>query len=228
MNRLLLVEDDPRMSRALALSLRARGYDVTSAATGAQALTAMARRITDVVILDLGLPDVDGIEVLRQVRSESDVPVLVLSARWDRADKVRALDSGADDYVTKPFDLEELLARLRAAERRATPNLGAPAVTTPDFTVDLAAKQVVRHDGRQVHLTPTEWQILEVLVRQPGVVVTGPELLRDVWGPRYERETNYLRVYVAQLRKKLEPDPRRPRYLVTTPGIGYRFDLGTS
>jgi two-component system KDP operon response regulator KdpE len=227
MNRLLLVEDDPRMSRALALSLAARGYDVTPVAEGATAQAEVQRRAFDLVVLDLGLPDIDGIEVLRTLRTASAVPVIVLSARRDRAEKIRALDSGADDYVTKPFDLEELLARLRAAVRRAAPNVGAPTIVTPHFTVDLARKRVERSDGSEVHLTPTEWQLLEALVRRPGVVVDSPELLREVWGPRYERETNYLRVYVAQLRKKLEPEPQAPRYLLTTPGIGYRFDPGT-
>lgn len=162
--------------------------------------------------------------MLRALRQESSVPVLVLSARMDGIEKVRALDSGADDYVTKPFDLEELLARVRAAIRRATPAIGAPVVETGDFAVDLAAKQVTRPDGEQVHLTPTEWGLLEALVRHPGVVVASQDLLGEVWGPAYRRETKYLRVYMAGLRKKLEPDPGHPRHLLTTPGMGYRFE----
>lgn len=211
------------MQRALSLTLAARGYDVRTASTGAAAMTALPDSGLDAIILDLGLPDMDGIEVLRAVRAHSATPVIVLSARSDRFEKVRALDTGADDYVTKPFDLEELLARIRAAVRRASPESGAPVVTTADFEVDLARKEVSA-GGRAVHLTPTEWAVLEVLVRQAGVVVTGEELLREVWGPAYGRQTNYLRVYLAGLRKKLEPDPSHPRYLLTSPGIGYRFE----
>ncbi|MEI2643692.1 MAG: response regulator transcription factor [Candidatus Nanopelagicales bacterium] len=225
MSRLLIVEDDLQMQRALTLTLSARGFQVTAASTGAEALRILAQQRADAIVLDLGLPDMDGIEVLRAVRQDSSVPVLVLSARSDRFEKVRALDSGADDYVTKPFDLEELLARIRAAVRRATPAIGAPRVTTDDFEVDLARKHVTLRDGQQVHLTPTEWALLEVLVRQPGVVVAGQDLLGEVWGPAYGRETNYLRVYMAGLRKKLEPDPAHPRHLLTSPGIGYRFEL---
>lgn len=224
MSRLLVVEDDLQMQRALTLTLSARGFETVAATTGAQALQALAGQRMDAVILDLGLPDMDGIDVLRAVRKDSNVPVLVLSARADRFEKVRALDSGADDYVTKPFDLEELLARIRAAVRRATPAVGAPSVTTAHFEVDLARKLVTRSNGDEVHLTPTEWALLEVLVRQPGVVVAGQDLLAEVWGPAYGRETNYLRVYMAGLRKKLEVDPARPRYLLTTPGVGYRFE----
>lgn len=224
MSKLLLVEDDPQMQRALRLTLAARGYEVRTAGTGADAMKSLPDSNLDAIILDLGLPDMDGIEVLRRVRAQGSIPVIVLSARSDRFEKVRALDTGADDYVTKPFDLEELLARIRAAVRRATPDTGAPVVTTADFEVDLARKQVVTTAGSVVHLTPTEWAVLEVLVRQPGVVVTGEDLLREVWGPAYGRETNYLRVYLSGLRKKLEPDPARPRYLLTSPGIGYRFE----
>lgn len=224
MNRLLVIEDDTQLSRALALSLRARGYAVDVCARGADAIEQFDTGRYALVVLDLGLPDVDGFEVLRSIRSSSRVPVVVLSARTDRSDKVRALDGGADDYVTKPFDLEEFLARLRAAVRRATPATGAPVVRTPDFTIDLAAKEVARADGASVHLTPTEWGLLEVLARNPGMVVESGDLLREVWGPRYGSETNYLRVYFAALRKKLEPTPSQPRYLVTVPGIGYRLD----
>lgn len=226
MTRVLVVEDDPQMVRALSLTLSARGYEVLAVTTGAEALHALARRGCDAVILDLGLPDVDGIEVLRRIRGKNQVPVLVLSARTDRFEKVRALDSGADDYVTKPFDLEELLARLRAAVRRATPEVGAPAVETAHFVIDLARKQVHLRDGSEVHLTPTEWALLEALARQPGMVVDGRDLLGQVWGHGYESQTNYLRVYMAGLRRKLEPDPAHPVHLLTTPGIGYRFEMG--
>jgi two-component system KDP operon response regulator KdpE len=224
MTRLLLVEDDPQMLRALSLTLAARGFEVVGAATGADALAAATRQDIDAIVLDLGLPDMDGIDVLRQVRQTDRVPVLVLSARSDRFEKVRALDSGADDYVTKPFDVEELLARVRAAVRRATPDIGAPVVRTDHFVVDMARKEVRSTEGTTVHLTPTEWSLLEVLARQPGMVVRGQDLLKEVWGPAYGAETNYLRVYMAGLRKKLEPDPAHPRYLLTSPGIGYRLE----
>jgi two-component system, OmpR family, KDP operon response regulator KdpE len=228
MTRLLLVEDDPQMQRALTLTLSARGYEVETVGAGRDALAAVARSVVDIVVLDLGLPDMDGVEVLSAIRALGTIPVIVLSARLDRNEKVRALDSGADDYVTKPFDFEELLARLRAAIRRATPNVGAPTVTTADFTIDMSSKRVTLTDGTEVHLTPTEWGLVEVLARQPGVVVPSGDLLREVWGPGYRSETNYLRVFVAQLRKKLEPDSARPRYFLTTPGIGYRFDSSPS
>jgi two-component system KDP operon response regulator KdpE len=175
------------------------------------------------VILDLGLPDMDGTEVISGVRGWSGVPVLVLSARDQEAQKVAALDAGADDYVTKPFGMDELLARLRAAVRRAAPAPEQPAVQTPDFVIDLAAKRVTRPAGEEVRLTPTEWQILEVLCRFRGRLVSHAQLLRDVWGPGYETETHYLRVFMAQLRRKLEPDPADPRYLITEPGMGYRL-----
>jgi two-component system KDP operon response regulator KdpE len=223
MTRVLVVDDEPQIARALAINLRARHYDVDVAPTGRAALALAAERQPDVVILDLGLPDLDGFEVIRGLRGWSQVPILVLSARQDSADKVEALDLGADDYVTKPFGMDELLARLRAAVRRGVPGEDLPVVTTADFTVDLAAKRVVR-DGIDVRLTPTEWHLLEVLVRGSGRLVTQRQLLQEVWGPAYQRETNYLRVYLAQLRRKLEPDPSRPRYLVTEPGMGYRFE----
>jgi two-component system KDP operon response regulator KdpE len=223
MTRVLVVDDEPQIARALAINLRARHYDVDVAPTGQAALALAAERQPDVVILDLGLPDLDGFEVIRGLRGWSQVPILVLSARQDSADKVEALDLGADDYVTKPFGMDELLARLRAAVRRGVPGEDVPVVTTADFTVDLAAKRVVR-DGIDVRLTPTEWHLLEVLVRGSGRLVTQRQLLQEVWGPAYQRETNYLRVYLAQLRRKLEPDPSRPRYLVTEPGMGYRFE----
>lgn len=224
MTTLLLVEDDEGLRKALALTLRARGHQVAEAGTGAQALDLLGRKRVEVVILDLGLPDLDGTEVLRRLRTTSEVPVIVLSARRDEIDKVRALDAGADDYVSKPFGVDELLARVRAAVRR-TSNREGRVVRTDDFTVDLGRKQVVRVDGAPVHLTPTEWGVLETLVRADGLLVATADLLSEVWGPGYETQGNYLRVYVGQLRRKLEPDPAHPRYLITSAGMGYRFDV---
>ncbi|HET7901877.1 MAG TPA: response regulator [Candidatus Nanopelagicales bacterium] len=224
MTDLLVVEDDTQLVKALALTLRSRGYDVTTAGTGADAVRLATTRRFDVVVLDLGLPDRDGLEVIEEVRRTSSVPIVVLSARRDQRDKVLALDAGADDYLTKPFGMEELLARLRAAQRRAGPGLQTGTVETADFVVDLGRKQVRSPDGEVLHLTPTEWGMLEVLVRADGLLVPGADLLRDVWGPAYATQTNYLRVYMAQLRRKLEPDPAAPRYLLTAPGLGYRFD----
>ena len=224
MTRVLVVDDEGPIARALAINLRARKYEVDVAADGRTALELAAERHPDVVLLDLGLPDLDGTEVIAGLRGWTDVPIIVLSARQDSADKVEALDAGADDYVTKPFGMDELLARLRAALRRGQPGADQdPVVATEDFTVDLAAKRLVR-DGVEVRLTPTEWHLLEVLVRNAGRLVSQKQLLREVWGPAYERETHYLRVYVGQLRRKLEPDPARPRHLVTEPGMGYRFE----
>jgi two-component system KDP operon response regulator KdpE len=222
--RVLVVDDDKALARALAINLRARAYDVDVALTGAEALAVAARRPPDVVVLDLGLPDLDGLEVLQGLRGWTKVPVLVLSAREEQAEKVAALDAGADDYVTKPFGMDELLARLRAAVRRAAPALEEqPVVTTAHFTVDLAARRVSTAAG-EVRLTPTEWHLLEVLVRNPGRMVGQRQLLQEVWGPAYGTETHYLRVYVAQLRRKLEPDPAHPVHLLTEPGMGYRFE----
>jgi len=220
--RVLIVDDEPQLLRALRINLRARQYDVDTAADGASALATAARRPPDLVILDLGLPDLDGVEVVRGLRGWCSAPIIVLSARETQADKVAALDAGADDYVTKPFGMDELLARLRAALRRATLTEDAPMVRTEAFTVDLAAKRVHTPAG-EVRLTPTEWHLLEVLVRHPGKLVSQRQLLQEVWGPAYSSETHYLRVYLAQLRRKLEPDPTTPRYLVTEPGMGYRF-----
>jgi two-component system KDP operon response regulator KdpE len=222
MTRVLVVDDEPQIRRALAVNLRARGYDVDLAGTGRDALGQAAAMHPDVVLLDLGLPDIDGTEVVRGLRGWSQVPIIVLSVRDAEPDKVAALDSGADDYVTKPFGMDELLARLRAALRRQQPTPEEPVVATPDFVIDLAAARVTR-EGDEVHLTPTEWALLEQLVRNPGRLLTQRYLLQQVWGPQYERETNYLRVYLAQLRRKLEPDPARPRYFITEPGMGYRF-----
>jgi two-component system KDP operon response regulator KdpE len=222
MTNVLIVEDEPQLLRALAINLRARRYDVQTAADGTTALTLAGRRPPDLVILDLGLPDIDGIEVIHGLRGWTQIPIVVLSARQDQADKVAALDAGADDYVTKPFGMDELLARLRAALRRATVEDNQPTVTIGAFTVDFAGKTVTG-GGETVRLTPTEWHLLEVLVRNPGRLVGQPQLLREVWGSGYETQTNYLRVYLAQLRRKLEADPSRPRHLLTEPGLGYRF-----
>jgi two-component system KDP operon response regulator KdpE len=223
MTRVLVVDDDQALARALAINLRARGYDVDVAGTGADALAAAGRRPPDAVVLDLGLPDLDGLEVLQGLRGWTSVPVLVLSARGEQHEKVAALDAGADDYVTKPFGMDELLARLRAAVRRAGPAEDLPVVTTAHFQVDLAARRVTTPQG-DVRLTPTEWHLLEVLVRNPGRLVGQRQLLQEVWGPAYEKETHYLRVYLAQLRRKLEPDPSHPEHLLTEPGLGYRFE----
>lgn len=226
--RVLVVDDEPQIVRALVINLKARKYEVDAAADGASALELAAARHPDVVVLDLGLPDMDGVEVIRGLRGWTRVPILVLSARQTSDEKVEALDAGADDYVTKPFGMDELLARLRAAVRRAEPvgsgdDGGVAMVETEGFTVDLVAKKVHR-EGRDVRLTPTEWHLLEVLVRNTGRLVSQKQLLQEVWGPSYGTETNYLRVYMAQLRRKLEADPSHPRHFVTEPGMGYRFD----
>ena len=224
MSRILVVDDDDQLRRALRINLAAREYDVSTAVDGTTGLAAVARDRPDVIILDLGLPDMDGTDVIHGVRGWTSIPIIVLSAWGQESQKVAALDAGADDYVTKPFGMDELLARLRAAVRRAVPAPDEPVVATADFTVDLAAKQVVRSDGSAVRLTPTEWHVLEVLVRNPGRLVTQRQLLHEVWGPAYTTETNSLRVYMAQLRRKLEAAPSQPRHLITEPGIGYRFE----
>ena len=222
MTRVLVVDDDATLLRALTINLRARRYEVEQAATGRAALRAAAAGV-DVVVLDLGLPDLDGVDVVAGIRGWSQVPIIVLSARDAQAAKVAALDAGADDYVTKPFGMDELLARIRAALRRAAPEPQAEALVTTDaFTVDLADRRVTR-DGTDVRLTPTEWHLLEVLVRNAGRLVTQRDLLAQVWGHGFEEQGNYLRVYMAQLRRKLEREPSRPRHLVTEPGVGYRF-----
>jgi two-component system KDP operon response regulator KdpE len=221
--RLLLIDDEAPFVRALEVSLRAMGYEVDSATTGAAGLAKAATTNPDIVVLDLGLPDLDGLEVLTGLRAWSSVPVIVLSARHRDDAKVAALDAGADDYVTKPFSMSELLARIRATLRRR-PSSGAEeaVVETDDFRVDLAAKQVTI-DGQPVRLTPTEWNVLEVLIRNQGKLVSQRQLLQEVWGPGYGTETEYLRVYLAALRRKLEPVPSQPRYFITEPGMGYRF-----
>ncbi len=223
MTRVLVVDDEQQIARALAVNLRARGYDVDVAENGEIALELAARRHPDAVILDLGLPGIEGTDVVRGLRGWSRVPILVLTVRDAESDKVAALDAGADDYVTKPFGMDELLARLRAALRRATPAEEDAVIETEHFTVDLAAKRV-NAGGGEVRLTPTEWHIVEVLVRNRGKLVTQRQLLKEVWGPKYEDETNYLRVYMAQLRRKLEPMSSQPQYFITEPGMGYRFE----
>ncbi len=222
MTRVLVIDDEAPILRALKINLTARKYEVSTAADGASGLAAMARERPDVLILDLGLPDMDGTEVIRGVRGWTSTPIIVLSAWGQETQKVAALDAGADDYVTKPFGMDELLARLRAAVRRASPGPDEPVVTTGDLTIDLARKRVTRV-GSDVRLTPTEWQLLEMLVRNRDRLVTQRQLLQEVWGPGYQTEAGYLRVYVANLRRKLEPDPSMPRYLLTEPGMGYRF-----
>ncbi len=221
---MLVVDDEPPILRALATNLRARGYTVDMAADGEEALALAARHRPDAVILDLGLPGISGIEVIEGLRGWTATPILILSARGAEHDKVAALDAGADDYVTKPFGMDELLARLRAALRRNAPAAELAVVETPDFTVDLATKRVRRGDGGEVRLTPIEWGMVEVLVRNAGRLVSQRQLLQDVWGPQYGEETNYLRVHMAHIRRKLEPEPSRPRYFLTEPGMGYRFE----
>jgi DNA-binding response OmpR family regulator len=220
--RVLVVDDEPQIVRALATNLRARGFDVDLAATGEDGLRLAADHHPDVVILDLGLPGIDGIEVVTGLRGWSTVPIIVLSVREGEADKVAALDAGADDYITKPFGMNELLARIRAAVRRNAPVDEEPVVETDTFRIDLAAKQVTRA-GEEVRLTPTEWHLVEVLVRHAGRLVTQKQLLQEVWGPQYGTESAYLRVHMAQVRRKLEPDPARPRHFITERGMGYRF-----
>ncbi len=223
MSRVLVVDDEPPIVRALAINLRARGYEVVTAGDGGEALEMAAAHRPDAVILDLGLPDLDGIDVIAGLRGWTSLPILVLSGRSDSTDKVDALDAGADDYVTKPFGMDELMARLRVMLRRNAPAESAPTVRFGDVLVDLAATRVsVR--GEEVRLTPTEWHLLEVLVRSPGKLLSQRQLLREVWGPGYETAQGNLRLYVAQLRRKLEPEPSRPRYIRTEPGMGYRFE----
>jgi two-component system KDP operon response regulator KdpE len=221
--RILIVDDETQIRRALDINLRAHGYEVTLVATGEEALKEAAASVPDLVLLDLGLPGLEGVDVIRGLRGWTSIPIIVLSARHADASKVAALDAGADDYVTKPFSINELLARLRASLRRHQPTPEEPLVKTPDFAIDMVNKRVTRSD-KSVHLTPTEWQIVERLVRNPGRLVTQRQLLQDVWGPQYESETNYLRVHLAAIRRKLEPDPAQPLYFITETGIGYRFE----
>jgi two-component system KDP operon response regulator KdpE len=221
--RVLVVDDEPQIRRALATNLQARRYQVDLAATGEEALALAAEHHPDVVILDIGLPGISGVDVVRGLRGWTETPIIMLSVREAEADKVEALDAGADDYVTKPFGMDELLARLRAALRRGAAHTDeSPVVATPDFTMDLVDKRVSR-DGVEVHLTPIEWGLAEALVRNPDRLVSQRQLLQTVWGPQYETESNYLRVHMANVRRKLEPDPSRPVYFITEPGMGYRF-----
>ena len=257
MTRVLVVDDEPQILRALRINLRARHYDVNVAATGAEALAVAAAHPPDLVILDLGLPDMDGVDVIGGLRGWTAVPIIVLSGRADSADKVEALDAGADDYVTKPFGMDELLARMRAAVRRTPAAEAPPQVRLGDLVIDMAAKRVIRqpvpqpapaagpsgemaggqggtrdrsggmgevtHPDGDIRLTPTEWHLLEVLLRNPGKLLSHRQLLHDVWGPGYDNAGGNLRLYMAQLRRKLEPDPARPRWLITEPGMGYRY-----
>ena len=219
MTRILVVDDDHQLLRALRIALSARGYEVAVAQDAASGLAAAERTPPDLAIVDLGLPDMDGVSIVASLRGWSTSPIIVLSARLTEQAKINALDAGADDYVTKPFAMGELLARIRAALRRITPLDQAPVVRTDAFTIDLAAKRAVAADGAEVRLTPTEWHLLEVLVRHPDRLITHQQLLHEVWGPRYETETNYLRVHIANLRRKIGA-----RFVRTDPGVGYRFE----
>ena len=236
MTRALVIDDEPQILRALRINLRVRQYEVHTAATATEALEVAARFPPDIVILDLGLPDLDGVEVIQGLRGWSKAPIIVLSGRTDSTDKVEALDAGADDYVTKPFGVEELLARMRATARRVGTTEDLPRIRLGDATIDLAAKRITRHAPAPVgagggepepetaiHLTPTEWHLLEVLLRNPGKLLSQKQLLNEVWGPGYANASGNLRLYMAQLRRKLEPDPTRPRWLITEPGMGYRY-----
>ena len=232
-SRVLVVEDEPALLRALRINLRARGYEVVTASAGRQALAEARQRPPDVVVLDLGLPDLDGTEVIRDLRAWSRAPVIVLSGRAGSEDKIGALEAGADDYVTKPFDMEELLARLRAALRRDDRAPEGARFSIGRCEIDLTAHTIVRHrrpeaagvgpGEEQLHLTPTEWRLLEILLNAPGQLVGSDRLLGEVWGPGFERSTHYLRFHMAGLRRKLEDDPHRPRHLLTEPGMGYRY-----
>jgi len=224
MTLVLAVDDDPALLRTLTINLRARGYQAATASDGSAALRAIEEQRPDLVVLDLGLPDLDGMAVLEQVRAVSEVPVVVLSARHSSDEKVAALNLGADDYVTKPFSMDELIARLHAALRRggSSGTRDTPVLRAGALELDLG-RRLARRNGQLVHLTPTEWRIVEALTRQPGALITRTDLLQQVWGPDYERETNYLRVYLAQVRRKLEAEPSRPQHFITEPGVGYRF-----
>ena len=224
MTRVLVVDDEPQIVRALQINLKARGYEVHLAGTGTSALKVAAQHPPELVILDLGLPDFDGVDVIRGLRGWTDAPILVLSGRTDQTDKVEALDAGADDYVTKPFGIDELLARMRAVLRRSNVAQDQPVVTVGGAVVDLAAKRVTLENGDDIRLTPTEWHLLEVLVRNPGKLMSQRQLLTEVWGPGYETAGGNLRFYMGQLRRKLEEDPARPKHLLTEPGMGYRFE----
>jgi two-component system, OmpR family, KDP operon response regulator KdpE len=223
MTRILVVDDEPQLLRALRINLRARHYDVAVAGDGTEALRQAGDWHPDLVVLDLGLPDVDGVEVIHGLRGWTRVPIIVLSGRAGSQDKVEALEAGADDYVTKPFSIDELVARIRSVTRRFTGEDTTPAVQVGEHVVDLNNKAVTGPAGQVVRLTPTEWQLLEILLRNPGKLISQRQLLAEVWGPTFAKETHYLRQYMAQLRRKLEPDPGHPRHLLTEPGMGYRF-----
>jgi two-component system KDP operon response regulator KdpE len=228
MTRILVVDDDPQILRALRINLRARSYEVDEAADGAAALRAARAAEPDLVLLDLGLPDMDGGDIIAHLRTWSTVPIIVVSGRVGSGDKITALDAGADDYITKPFGVDELLARIRAVARRATPaDHSPPPVHIGQHTVDFTNHTIASTRGGDVRLTPTEWHLLEILARSPGKLVGQRQLLHQVWGPQYSRETQYLRQYMAQLRSKLEDDPARPQHLITEPGMGYRLRLGS-
>jgi two-component system, OmpR family, KDP operon response regulator KdpE len=231
-SRVLVVDDEPQLLRALRITIGARGHDVRTAVDGRQALADAASHPPDVIILDLGLPDMDGVDVIRGLRGWTAAPIIVLSGRTGSEDKVEALDAGADDYVTKPFGVDELLARLRAVSRRAVGEDDTPTARIGYYTIDLAARRATRTDSLttgptdesgDVRLTPTEWHVLEILVRHPGKLINQKQLLTEVWGPAYTDQFHYLREYLARLRRKLEPDPSRPRHLITEPGMGYRY-----
>jgi two-component system, OmpR family, KDP operon response regulator KdpE len=229
--KILIADDDPQILRALRITLGARGYDVVIAHDGTGALNAAIEHHPDLVMLDLGMPKLDGIAVIEALRGWATTPILVVSGRTGATDKVEALDAGADDYVTKPFSIDELLARIRALTRRVPAPDDEPLVVLGDTTVDLSAKQVTRRSeggDATIRLTPTEWRLLEVLLRNPGKLITRQTLLTDVWGPNFTSDTGYLRLYIGQLRKKLEPVPAKPRFLLTEPGMGYRFDPAQS
>jgi two-component system KDP operon response regulator KdpE len=222
MSTVLVVDDEPALLRTMDINLRSRGYDVYLATSGHEALALAARNHPDAVVLDLGLPDMDGVDVIEGLRGWTSVPIIVLSARTEESQKVAALDAGANDYVGKPFGMDELMARLRVALRIPASVEDAPVVETPDFSIDLAAKRV-RRDGHEVRLTATEWQVVELLARNPGKLVTQRQLLEQVWGLHNTRTNNYVRVFLVTIRRKLEPDPAHPRYFVTEPGSGIRF-----
>jgi two-component system KDP operon response regulator KdpE len=226
--RVLIIDDEEAILRVVGTGLRARGYDVDTATGGAAGLSRAVIDNPDVVVLDLGLPGIDGVEVVGALRGWTATPIIVLSARDREADKVAALDAGADDYVTKPFNMNELLARLRAALRRTVPLAEQAVVVTPDFSIDLAVKKARSPAGDDLRLTPIEWGLVETLVRNAGKLVSGRQLLQEVWGPQYGNETNYLRVHLAHIRRKLEPEPSKPRYFLTEAGLGYRFEPSTS
>ncbi|UFS59119.1 response regulator [Subtercola endophyticus] len=224
--KILVADDDPQILRALKVTLRARGYDIVTASDGTEALNRAIEHHPDLVMLDLGMPNLDGVEVIHGLRGWSEVPILVVSGRTGEADKVEALDAGADDYVTKPFSIDELLARIRALTRRSPTSEDSPAIRFGTVTVDLLAKNAYHGTAEApeiIRLTPTEWAILEVLLRNPGKLITRDALLTHVWGAHHSNDSGYLRVYIAQLRKKLEPQPSQPRYLITESGMGYRF-----